>query len=247
MLFPQFPNGDFEEKISLHENVEGEFQYDVNIGWQLHQVSYNKLKSGISISKRCLGAVQCNNNELNFKICRQLGHFKHKGTHTHGIFEALHDTMEVLNKVEECVLEFPSETAYALKIGTSIICPQQPARPMRLISKALHRHGKIKHYHRNYLTKAVPGIAVRVNLNKHLILMDVTYDCFPKGYYLCSTNVFFEELGKFGVIFQAVIDGLSAEHFKAYFLAFFHIFGTVIGHMDKEIDINFSGLFDISR
>ncbi|KAG2216208.1 hypothetical protein INT45_011161 [Circinella minor] len=323
MSFPQFPNGDFEEKISLRENVEGEFQYDVNIGWELHQVSYDKVKSGISISKRCLGAVQCNNKEcgkivrpassnkrievqiagpctfckvhslehvtcsvrVNFKICGQLGHFKHKGTHTHGIFEALHDTMEVLDKVEERVLECPSETAYALKIGTSIVRPQQPARPMRLISKALHRHGKIKRYRRNYLTKAgklpytrpsleraaeelgelkddfpgyfrsvdvmpsqfciafsVPGIAARANFHKHPILTDVTYDCFPKGYYLCSTNVFFEELGKFGVIFQAVIDGLSAEHFKAYFLAFFRTFGAVIGNMDKEIDINFSGL-----
>ncbi|KAG2220983.1 hypothetical protein INT45_006516 [Circinella minor] len=222
---------------------------------------------------------------VNFKICRPFGHFKHKGTHSHGTFEALHDTMEVPEKVEERVLECPSQTAYALKIGTSVVRPQQPARPMRLISKALHRHGKIKRYRRNYLTKAgklpstrpsleraaeelgglkndfagyfksinmlpsqtciafsVPSVTVRVNFHKHPIITNVTYDCFPEGYYLCSTNIFFEELGKFGVIFQAVINGLSTDHFKAYFLAFFRTFGAVIGHVDEDINTNFSGL-----
>ena len=61
MSFPQFPNGNFEKQIPLRKNAEDEFEYDANIGWQLHQISYDKLKSGISISKKCLGAVQCNN------------------------------------------------------------------------------------------------------------------------------------------------------------------------------------------
>ncbi|KAG2225297.1 hypothetical protein INT45_001521 [Circinella minor] len=125
----------------------------------LHQVSYNKVKNGISISKRCLRAVQCNNKaygkvmrlastdkriedqvagsgtfceahslehvtcfaKVNFRVCGPFGHFKHKGTHSHGTFKALHDTMEVLDKAEERVLERPSETTYALKIGTSVV------------------------------------------------------------------------------------------------------------------------------
>ena len=68
--------------------------------------------------------------KVNFKICGLVGPFKHKGTHSYSTFEALHDTMEILDKVGERVLECPSEAAYALKIGTSIVRPQQPARPM---------------------------------------------------------------------------------------------------------------------
>ena len=60
-VIPQFLNGGFEKHIPLCENAEGEFQYDVNIDWQLHQVSYENVKSGISITKRYFGAVQCNN------------------------------------------------------------------------------------------------------------------------------------------------------------------------------------------
>ncbi|KAI7847738.1 hypothetical protein BDC45DRAFT_525193 [Circinella umbellata] len=60
---------------------------------------------------------------VNFKICGKLGHFKHKGTHTHGTSKALHDTMEVLEKVEKRVLECPSETAHALRSPPALYVP----------------------------------------------------------------------------------------------------------------------------
>ena len=92
------------------------------------------------------------------------------------------------------------------------------------------------------ITFRAPGVAVRANLQTHPMLTDVTYDCFTDGYYLCSTNMFFEELGKYGVIFQAVLDGLSSSHFHKYFVRFFKAFDFAIGLTDPEIDANFSGL-----
>ncbi|KAG2224380.1 hypothetical protein INT45_006780 [Circinella minor] len=323
MSFPQFPNGTVNHEITLHKKGESEYEYDLNIGWQLIQQNHTKINSGISVSKLCLGAVKCNMEKcgklvrpassmkritsqiaepctfcnhcslehvtcsvkVNFKIIGNISKCTHKGTHMHDTFEPLHDTMEVLDKVEERVLECPSETAYALKVGTSVIRPQVPARPISMISKTVQRHGKIKCYCCNYLTKAgelsstrpslersveelqelkndfprylqsvnimssefcitfsVPAVAACVDFNKHPILTDVTYDCFTKGYYLCSTNIFFDELDKFGVVFQAVLDGLTTDHFKAYFLAFFRTFAFAIGRLDEDIDINFSGL-----
>ena len=323
MSFPQFPNGIVNHEVTLRKKGDSEYEYDLNIGWQLIQQNHIKINGGISVTKVCLGAVKCNMEKcgklvrpassmkritsqiaepctfcnhrslehvacsvkVNFKIIGSIGKCAHKGTHTHDTYEPLHDTMEVLDKVEERVLECPSETAYALKVGTSVIRPQVPARPIRMISKTLQRHGKIKRYRRNYLTKAgelsstrpslersveelqelkndfpgylqsvnimpsefcitfsVPAVAARVDFHKHPILTDVTYDCFTKGYYLCSTNIFFDELDKFGVVFQAVLDGLTTDHFKAYFLAFFRTFAFAIGRLDEDIDINFSSL-----
>ena len=92
---------------------------------------------------------------------------------------------------------------------------------------------------------SAPSLAERVDFHEHPILTDGTYDYFTKGYYLCSTNIFIEEQGKFGVIFQGVIDGLSTDHFKAYYLAFFRTFAFVIRRLDKEININFSGLVSV--
>lgn len=92
------------------------------------------------------------------------------------------------------------------------------------------------------ITFRAPGVAVCANLKTHPMLTDVTYDCFTQGYYLCSTNIYFEELNKYGVIFQGVIDGLSASHFYKYFLRFFKAFDFVIGTTDVNVDTNFSGL-----
>ena len=74
------------------------------------------------------------------------------------------------------------------------------------------------------------------------MLTDVTYSCFTKDYYLCTTNIYFEELGKFAVVFQAVLDGLPQIHFKSYFLSFFTTFDFVFGPLDVDIDTNYSGL-----
>ena len=92
------------------------------------------------------------------------------------------------------------------------------------------------------ITFGAPGIMHRADFKKNPMLTDVTYSCFTNGYYLCTTNIYFEELGKFAVVFQGVLDGLSKDHFKAYFISFFTAFDFVFGSSDADIDINFSGL-----
>ena len=81
-----------------------------------------------------------------------------------------------------------------------------------------------------------------MDFKKNPVLTDVTYDAFPDGFYLCTTNMFFEELDQYMVIFQAVLDGLSSDHFESYFKAFFKKYNLVVRHTDDEIDTNFSGL-----
>ena len=212
----------------------------------------------------------------------------HEGTHTHGKFIPLHFTMETLEKVEERVLEFPVEKPYGLKVGTSPVRVQKPARPISDIDPNLRNLGTIKRFQRTYLAKndklrssqavlesahmeladltnefpgylqsaditpgkmcitfCAPYIAMKADFKKHPMLTDVTYDCFTKGYYLCTTNIYFEEIDKFGVIFQGVLDGLSTMHFKNYFLSFFKTFDFVFGHADELIDMNFSGLVSL--
>ncbi|KAG2221310.1 hypothetical protein INT45_000223 [Circinella minor] len=115
MSFPQFPNGDFEKQIPLRENAK------------VVRPTSNDKRAKVQVALpstffqvHSLEHVTCSVT-VNFKIYGSLGHFKHKGIHSHGAFEALHDTKEILDKVEECVLKCPSETAYAFKIVTSVV------------------------------------------------------------------------------------------------------------------------------
>ncbi|KAG2205476.1 hypothetical protein INT45_011676 [Circinella minor] len=177
--------------------------------------------------------------------------------------------MKTLEKVEERVLEFPTEKPYGLKIGTSPMCVQKPARPVSDIDPNLRNLGTIKWFQHTYLAKndklrssqpalesahmeladlinefpgylqsadITPGkmcitfctldIAMKADFKKHPMLTNVTYDCFTKGYYLCITNIHFEEIDMFAVIFQGVLDGLSTIHFKNYFKTFDFFFWT---------------------
>ncbi|KAI7846937.1 hypothetical protein BDC45DRAFT_576421 [Circinella umbellata] len=173
--------------------------------------------------------------------------------------------METLEKVEEHVLEFPVEKPYGLKVGTSPICVQKPVRPisdinpdlrnLAVLESAYMELADLTNEFQGYLQSAditpgkmcitfcVPDIAMKADFKKHPMLTNVTYDCFIKGYYLCTTNIYSEEIDKFGVIFQGVLDRLSTMHFKNYFLSFFKTFDFVFGHADEVIDMNFSGLW----
>ena len=175
MSFPQFPNGIVNHEVTLRKKGDSEYEYDLNIGWQLIQQNHIKINGGISVTKVCVDAVKCNMEKcgklvrpassmkritsqiaepctfcnhrslehvacsvkVNFKIIGSIGKCAHKGTHMHDTYEPLHNTMEVLDKVEERVLECLSETTYALKVGTSVIRLQVPARPIHMISKTL--------------------------------------------------------------------------------------------------------------
>ncbi|KAG2223251.1 hypothetical protein INT45_006132 [Circinella minor] len=97
------------------------------------------------------------------------------------------------------------------------------------------------------ITFGAPGIMYHADFKTNSMLTDVTYSCFTKGYYLCTTNIYFEALGKFAVVFQGVLDGLSKDDFKAYFLSFLTSFDFVFGSSDADIDMNFSGLIEKSR
>ncbi|KAG2213284.1 hypothetical protein INT45_008738, partial [Circinella minor] len=228
--------------------------------------------------------VECH-VKVHFHIESKTDVMNHEGTHTHGKFILLHFIMETLEKVEERVLEFPTEKPYGLKIGTSPMRVQKPARPVSDIDPNLRNFGTIKRFQRMYLVKndklrssqpalesahmeladltnefpgylqsaditpgkmcitfCAPDIAMKADFKKHPTLTDVTYDCFTKEYYLCTTNIHFEEIDKFAVIFQGVLDGLSTIHFKNYCLSFFKTFDFVFGHTDEVIDMNFSGL-----
>ncbi|KAG2226074.1 hypothetical protein INT45_011691 [Circinella minor] len=209
-----------------------------------------------SCLKPTLIHVECH-VKVHFHIKSKTGVMNHEGTHTHGKFIPLHFTMETLEKVEERVLEFPAEKPNGLKIGTSPMRIQKPARPVSDIDPNLRNLGMIKRFQRTYLAKndklrssppahmeladltnefpgylqsaditprkmcitfCAPDIAMKADFKKHPILTDVTYDCFTKGYYLCTTNIYFEEIDKFGT------------------------FNFVFGHTDEVIDMDFSGL-----
>ena len=71
------------------------------------------------------------------------------------------------------------------------------------------------------ITFGAPGIMYHADFIKNPMLTDVTYSCFTKDYYF-TTNIYFEELGKFAVVFQALLDGLSQMHFKSYFFILFY-------------------------
>ena len=323
MSFTKFPDGNKIEEIVIPTDEHGDYVYDTDLGWQLKQISYDHIKGGISVTKRCLGAVKCSSDKcntifrpnssiaaikkqvmgncracntpslthvpcdcrVNYKVIGNRMKMAHKGVHTHGKFQPLHDSMQTLKKLEERILDCPAETPKGLIVGTSAKRPLEPSRPVYDIDENLHNRGKLKRYRRNYLSKhgllpsakptlestqkelcsierefpgyfntidittsqmcvsfRAPSIASRVDLKDHPILTDVTYDCFTDGYYLCTTNIFFEKLDKYAVIFQAVLDGLSTTHFSAYFKAFFKAYDFLFGPTDMDIDINFSGL-----
>ncbi|KAK4520331.1 uncharacterized protein ATC70_008465 [Mucor velutinosus] len=56
------------------------------------------------------------------------------------------------------------------------------------------------------------------------IVTDVTFKAVPKGYYLCSSVIYIEQLQKHVVFYQAIIKSNSAQVFKQYFAALFRKF-----------------------
>ena len=66
-------------------------------------------------------------------------------------------------------------------------------------------------------------IGSRAQVMAHPILVDVTYACFPAGFYLCNSVIYMPELQRFVPLFQAVIGGLSADHFSTFFTSMFAI------------------------
>lgn len=79
-----------------------------------------------------------------------------------------------------------------------------------------------------------PAIAGVINLQAYPMIMDATFTVFQKGFYLCTTVVYCQEIQKYATIFSAVIDGLSQRNFKAYFMRLFDVY-----------DITFDGRRDI--
>ncbi|KAI7847022.1 hypothetical protein BDC45DRAFT_576299 [Circinella umbellata] len=172
---------------------------------QLIQQNHIKINGGISVTKVCLGAVKCN--------------------------------MEKCGKLVRPASSMKRITSQIAEPCTSVIRPQVPARPIHMISKTLQLHGKIKRYRRNYLTKAGELSSTRPSLKRSVEeLQELKNDFLDtfRYYYLCSTNIFFDELDEFVVVFQAVLDGLTTDHFKAYFLAFFQTFAFAIGRLDED-------------
>ncbi|KAG2219291.1 hypothetical protein INT45_011306 [Circinella minor] len=86
-----------------------------------------------------------------------------------------------------------------------------------------------------------PDILSRVDFSANLMVTDVTFGCFQDGFYLCTTTMFFQELGKYSVIYQAVLDGQSSTHFQAYFMALFRTFG-MYDFVNTNGTSNFSGM-----
>ena len=80
----------------------------------------------------------------------------------------------------------------------------------------------------------LPVISGVINLQANPMIMDATFTVFQKGFYLCTTVVYCQEIQKYATIFSAVIDGLSQSNFKAYFLKLFNVY-----------DITFDGRKDI--
>lgn len=70
-----------------------------------------------------------------------------------------------------------------------------------------------------------PAIASVINLQAHPMIMDATFTVFQKGFYLCTTVIYCQEIQKYAIIFSAVIDGLSQQNFKTYFLKLFDVYG----------------------
>ncbi|KAK4519130.1 uncharacterized protein ATC70_009362 [Mucor velutinosus] len=56
------------------------------------------------------------------------------------------------------------------------------------------------------------------------IVTDVTFKAVPKGYYLCSSVIYIEQLKKHVVFYQAIIKSKNAQVFKQYFVALFRKF-----------------------
>lgn len=66
--------------------------------------------------------------------------------------------------------------------------------------------------------------------SKHPIITDVTYKAVTKGYYLCSSVLYIDELDKHVVIYQSIINGLSTKVFTAYFKGLFKTYDLVEGN-----------------
>ncbi|KAG2224223.1 hypothetical protein INT45_001341 [Circinella minor] len=86
-----------------------------------------------------------------------------------------------------------------------------------------------------------PDISSRVDFSANSMVTDVTFGCFQDGFYLCTTTKFFQKLGKYSVIYQAVLDGQSSTHFQAYFIALFRTFG-MYDFVNTNGTSNFSGM-----
>ncbi|KAI7847819.1 hypothetical protein BDC45DRAFT_575440 [Circinella umbellata] len=119
----------------------------------------SKERIDVQLTENCPGCfkptlilVECH-SKMHFHIKSKTGVMNHEGTQTHGKFIPLHFTMETLEKVEERVLEFPAEKPYGLKVGTSPIRVQKPARPVSDIDPNLCNLGTIKRFQRTYLAK----------------------------------------------------------------------------------------------
>lgn len=84
------------------------------------------------------------------------------------------------------------------------------------------------------ITFRAPKTKTYTNLKMVPIITDVT---FQSDYYLCSSVLYFPEIQKHALVFQAVIGGLTEMYFQQYFLAFFCAYDV-----DFEAEDNFLGV-----
>lgn len=244
-------------------------------------------KKGCKLCKQPLTHVQCNvrisfiftGGEEQLDIV-----MRHRGEHTHGIYEEKHLSVEEFEALESVVMSDPAETPKGLVVGTSSIRPT--ARdPVRKISEHLQHVGRVKYYKATILKKnnamyvkdngnvleefrklddeyprylqspmdihpssfcipfCSPVVKDNLDFTKHPALTDVTYNCFTNGYYLCTTTMYLEEMDRYVVIFQAILGGLTAQHYARYFLALIKcynikfdddFFGLVVDFSDAQ-------------
>lgn len=95
-----------------------------------------------------------------------------------------------------------------------------------------------------FIPICVPSIAQQADFSNYPMITDTTYRCFNKGTYLCSTSMYFDDVGRHLVIFQAVLNGQTSEHFRRYFCSFFDVYRDQLECLlgDGEESIGFSGL-----
>ncbi|KAI9271950.1 hypothetical protein BDA99DRAFT_557152 [Phascolomyces articulosus] len=229
-------------------------RYEAVSAWKALEINF------FSEGEHALIHVDCT-VKVQFDIKNKTGVLHQKGTHSHGKFIPLHFTMETLEKPARPIsnIDLNLRNMGTIKrLQRNYLVKNDKLQSSQPALESVHTElADLTKEFPGYLQSAditpgnmcitfsAPGIAAKADFKKHPMLTDVTYDCFTKGYYLCSTNIYFEELDKFAVIFQGVLDGLSMIHFKSYFLTLFKTFNVVFGDMEKIIDMNFSGLLDL--
>lgn len=87
------------------------------------------------------------------------------------------------------------------------------------------------------ITFRAPFMSNAADFKSFPVVTDVTNKAFSGSYYLCSSVLYFRELRKLALVFQAVLGGLTEMHFMQYFLAFFTAY-----KIDFDTEVGFLGM-----